>query len=1126
MRRSFAFALAAVLTASDIPGPRVSALPQDQTIRDTLDRGQYEEAERHAADWHAQVKKTHGPDSLELARASDLLVEALLKNGRGADANVLDIAQAAVRGKERALGHDHVDVSESLHKVAAVLSARGDFRAALPLHERALALRQRLLSADSPAIADSLDSVAGPLIELEKFSAALELLNRSLRIRRLSSDQTSRSLARTLELVGRAHWRAGGYAEAAEALDGALAISDRLWPGHPDKVMTLTLRGEVHHLGGDVLAARRTWLVAADLAQRVLRPDHPLQAVTRRRLAHGETAVGNLSEARRLREDGLRIAEGSLTSCDPEMAAQLNDLGGSRFDDGNFAAARALYRRKASLVEKCRGAVNDAMATTVYNLFEVAREMGANADAATLGARAIRIWSQALGATHPFVAYGAYQLATFETSQKRFGRARTLFEQSLRIRMQALGPKHPDVALTLIPYARMLGETGNVARARSLLQEAIAILTVTPARAPDALANAFEVRAALEESQGDLAAAHASLAEALAAKERIYASTHPLVALTRAELAQTDFALAAYDSALASALAAEQAGRDLLRFTVRSLPERRALEFAAKRPRGLDLTLSVAAVQPATDIPQVLDAVIQSRGIVLDELAARAQSITSTDPKLTTLARARERVASLTLRSLQGETVPLALLADAQKLKEDAEEAFAEQSVALRGEQLRARSGLVDVRRALPPRAALVSFVRYDRTTFTAKTSPRRARLVPSYMAFITRSGKDEIAVVRLGSASSVEDAIAKWRGEVDGRTLASSAAAADTERTYRLAATRLRARLWDPIAAHLSDTDRVFIVADGAINTVSFATLPVGRRQYVIESSPVLHYLTTERDLLSADQVSTARGLLAVGGPAYGQSPSPVQPTSTVPGCGAGPLVFEDLPGSRAEVRDIARLWAPSESRAGEPTAAPTVLSGQAANKAAVMRMAEGRRVVHLATHGFFLGAGCTTPAAHARGIGGLVPVRSSNTDDNPLLLSGLALAGANRRSTRAGTDNGILTAEEIVSLKLKGTEWAVLSACGTGLGEIKAGEGVFGLRRAFQIAGVRTVITSLWSVEDQSTRVWMRALYEGRLQRQLSTADAVREAGLQVLRARRSRGQSAHPFYWGAFVAAGDWR
>jgi CHAT domain-containing protein len=109
---------------------------------------------------------------------------------------------------------------------------------------------------------------------------------------------------------------------------------------------------------------------------------------------------------------------------------------------------------------------------------------------------------------------------------------------------------------------------------------------------------------------------------------------------------------------------------------------------------------------------------------------------------------------------------------------------------------------------------------------------------------------------------------------------------------------------------------------------------------------------------------------------------------------------------------------------------------------------------------------------------------------------------------------------------LNLEGTEWVVLSACDTGTGQIKAGEGVFGLRRAFQIAGVRTVIMSLWSVEDQSTRTWMRALYIERFQKGASTADAVRNASVQVLQARRARSESTHPFYWAAFVAAGDWR
>ena len=114
----------------------------------------------------------------------------------------------------------------------------------------------------------------------------------------------------------------------------------------------------------------------------------------------------------------------------------------------------------------------------------------------------------------------------------------------------------------------------------------------------------------------------------------------------------------------------------------------------------------------------------------------------------------------------------------------------------------------------------------------------------------------------------------------------------------------------------------------------------------------------------------------------------------------------------------------------------------------------------------------------------------------------------------------------EEVASLELEGVEWAVLSACDTGVGEVTAGEGVLGLRRAFQVAGARTVIMSLWSVDDQAARAWMRALYQNRFQKHLSTMDAVHAASLSLLRDRRVRGQSTHPFYWAGFVAAGDWR
>jgi CHAT domain-containing protein len=142
-------------------------------------------------------------------------------------------------------------------------------------------------------------------------------------------------------------------------------------------------------------------------------------------------------------------------------------------------------------------------------------------------------------------------------------------------------------------------------------------------------------------------------------------------------------------------------------------------------------------------------------------------------------------------------------------------------------------------------------------------------------------------------------------------------------------------------------------------------------------------------------------------------------------------------------------------------------------------------------------------------------------------LLLSGLALAGANQRqSAGLREEDGILTAEEVAALDLDGVEWAVLSACDTGLGQITAGEGVLGLRRAFQIAGAGTVVMSLWPVDDGASRVWIRALYEGRFRRHLPTADAVRAASLTVLHERRKQGISTSPFFWAAFVASGDWK
>jgi CHAT domain-containing protein len=391
--------------------------------------------------------------------------------------------------------------------------------------------------------------------------------------------------------------------------------------------------------------------------------------------------------------------------------------------------------------------------------------------------------------------------------------------------------------------------------------------------------------------------------------------------------------------------------------------------------------------------------------------------------------------------------------------------------------------------------------------------------------------------VVPLGAASVIEPLVVRWHEQATGVLRASTEA--DAEQNYRAAGTAVRNRVWDPLRAHLEGASTVFVVPDGALNLLSLAALPVGQSRYLIESGPVIHYLSAERDLvIDAAAPNVNRGLLAVGGAAFDDPtlftanqlrPSPAGPSSGTSGsttrgaCGdLQSLRFDPLAATANEVLDVAGLWG------GSPV---QLLQDRNASERAFKQAAPGRRVLHLATHGFFLGSECEPTTGATRGIGGLASTTQRkpgvSLTDSPLLLSGLALAGANRREAAGPKDeDGILTAEEVAGLDLDGVEWAVLSACDTGLGEVRAGEGVFGLRRAFQMAGVHTVIMSLWSVDDRAAREWMRVLYEGRLKKKLTTADAVQRASLTVLQARRAAGESTHPFYWAAFVAAGNWR
>ncbi|HET7904265.1 MAG TPA: CHAT domain-containing protein [Candidatus Eisenbacteria bacterium] len=400
------------------------------------------------------------------------------------------------------------------------------------------------------------------------------------------------------------------------------------------------------------------------------------------------------------------------------------------------------------------------------------------------------------------------------------------------------------------------------------------------------------------------------------------------------------------------------------------------------------------------------------------------------------------------------------------------------------------------------------------------------------YIAFACRPGGEPTAIA-IGPAARVDALVRQWRQELLSDRSGTGAAAARSEKASRKSGRTLRSVIWDPVKAILGDAVGVLVVPDGALHAVSLDALPRDGGGYLVEDDLLIHYAASEKDIVGGFATGVhGTGLLAFGGVDFGPvrpreakaSGAPVEDTPSDDCAGFYGADFHPLPQSRVEVAEIARAWGDS--------AASTVVVGAEATESAFKRLAPGKRVIHLATHGFFLDPrDCFPGVAGTRGIGGLESgVRPRRKPafykQSPLHLSGLALAAANRRSkSTPEQDDGILTAEEVASMDLRGVEWAVLSACDTGVGVDAAGEGILGLRRAFQTAGVGTLVISLWPVEDRAALEWMRALYRMKFHEGVGTAEAVRGAMLEVLRSRRAQGRSTNPSFWAAFLAAGDW-
>ena len=504
-----------------------------------------------------------------------------------------------------------------------------------------------------------------------------------------------------------------------------------------------------------------------------------------------------------------------------------------------------------------------------------------------------------------------------------------------------------------------------------------------------------------------------------------------------------------------------------------------------------------------------LETVLRRKGRVLDAAAATLATIRaklSPDDKLLLdqLAAARGQLAKLTVAGPSATGTD-----DYAKSVAALEDQVAKLEIAVgqKSAQYRAVSqpiALAAVQRLVPAAARLVEVINYQPYDPKQPYRPTQVLEPRRYGAFVLAASGDP-AFVDLGPAQPIDDAINAFRKAVANPN--NTHAGELGHALYALTIGKL--------VPQLGGATEILIAPDGALNLVPFSALVDDGGKVLLERYNFT-YLTSGRDLLRLAVRSKAQG----GGVMF------ANPSFDAAAAGAGSasdgsrgarsadlasLMWPQLPGTGQEADEVEKTWTGFDDYRGERATETAV------------KAVHGPKILHLATHGFFLAdeppkgdaRGAAAPATAA--MMAMPQVTTQNASENPLLRSGLALAGANQ--LKSGEDDGILTALEASGLDLWGTQLVVLSACDTGNGKVTNGDGVYGLRRALVIAGAESLVMSLWQVDDAATRDLMAGYY-ARLKAGRPRSTALRDVQIAL----HGNPKYAHPFYWAAFLAAGD--
>ncbi|HEY7286184.1 MAG TPA: CHAT domain-containing protein [Vicinamibacterales bacterium] len=875
-----------------------------------------------------------------------------------------------------------------------------------------------------------------------------------------SAGERSLEEARKLSAAARRLDDQGQFFQAKPLYERALKIIEDVCGPDDLHVATVAARlGSVYLHLPDNMKAEASYQRAIAIMDRTLGPQHPRTAYVRSRLAVMYEHTGQGPKAETLLRQAMDVIEKALGQDNSVYVSCLVTLGNLRNDAGDLDESEKIIRRAMAITEKIEEADGLNYGGLLNNLGELYRQKGDYLRAEEFLTRALGIGERVRGPDTYWVATTLQNLGIVARERKDYETAEAYYQRSLELRTRLLGPYHPDVAQLLNNLAALYRATGD--NERSIQTHFRALRIWEEAFGPYQRGTLVSV--------GNIARTYAAMGDipnAIVFQRRVDAIIERQMAL---------------NLAIGS--------------------ERQKLAFVRGIAERTDRTISLHLVEAPKDVDAASLAatvLLQRKGRVLDAM---------TD----TFAAVRQRVPSRSdqelLDQLKGITGQLARLAlntadppdaeERQKLNRDLQGRKEQLEAALseRSDEFRVRMQTVTleaVQGALPADAALLEFAIFR--PFDPRAERNAEAYGPAhYAAYVVRRNAPPFGW-DLGPAAAIDESIDFFRQTLRDRT----------RRDLKFRARAIDELVMRPLRAAVGDATRLLVSPDGDLNLVPFDALIDEQGHYLIERY-AMNYVTSGRDLLRLQVVRGNQSRPVIfADPLFGE-PAPNAKHGAPPAAGDGTtgrsittgaslsnVYFAPLAASADEARAIKNLF---------PDA--TLFTGTKATKTTLQRV-EAPRMLHIASHGFFLQDARETPSSNV-GV------------DNPLLRSGLALAGANLTND---THEGILTALEASGLNLWGTKLVTLSGCDTGVGEIRNGEGVYGLRRAFVLAGTESVVMSLWPVSDAIAREMMVSYYTG-LRAGLGRGDALREAKLEMLK----RGGRDHPFYWASFIQSGEW-